>query len=81
MAKNEQACAQEEVEITHKDLPLSCPERSKRIWDAHPRIYMPIEETGKSKCPYCGTVFVLKDFNPHEPHDVKISEKNILPHE
>jgi uncharacterized Zn-finger protein len=58
------ACALRHYEITYKDLPLSCPPREDRIWDAHPRIYMPIEELGKVVCPYCGAEYVLKDFIP-----------------
>ena len=61
------ACTTRHVEITHADLPLSCPPKVDRIWDAHPRIYMPIEETGATTCPYCGTHYVLKDFKPVGP--------------
>jgi uncharacterized Zn-finger protein len=24
-------------------------------------VYLPIEESGEERCPYCGAVFVLKD--------------------
>ncbi len=47
------------VEITSGDLPLHCPLPSMSLWDSHPRVYLPIEATGKAKCPYCGTDFVL----------------------
>ena len=57
-----QACTQRQYDITKADLPLSCTPRSDRIWDAHPRVYLPIETTGKVTCPYCGVLFVLKDF-------------------
>jgi uncharacterized Zn-finger protein len=30
-----------------------------KLWDAHPRVYLPIEKTGESLCPYCGTRYVL----------------------
>ena len=56
------ACAQGRQEITLADLPLSCPPQEDRMWDAHPRIYLPIEEVGKCVCPYCGTEYVLKNF-------------------
>lgn len=66
MEKNNQACTERRYEITSADLPLSCPPRDKRVWDAHPRIYLPIAETGESLCPYCGAFYVLKDFVPPE---------------
>lgn len=30
------------------------------IWDAHPRVYLAIEETGKAVCPYCGAQYILE---------------------
>jgi uncharacterized Zn-finger protein len=56
-----EACTKLYCEITTRDLPLSCPPRDKRVWDAHPRVYLPIEETGACTCPYCGTEYVLKE--------------------
>ncbi len=58
--KNNRACTQQEYVVTQDDLPLSCPLPQYRLWDAHPRVYMPIEETGREVCPYCGAVYVLK---------------------
>nr|WP_226983708.1 zinc-finger domain-containing protein [Acidithiobacillus ferrooxidans] len=29
-------------------------------WDGHPRVFLKIEETGEVRCPYCGTLYVLK---------------------
>ena len=56
-----QACTERRVEIKHTDLPLSCPPRHDRLWDAHPRVYLPIEETGEVLCPYCSTRYILTD--------------------
>ena len=47
------------VNVTKDDLPLHCPLERMRLWDSHPRVYLPIEETGEEQCPYCGTRFVL----------------------
>lgn len=58
---NNQGCAQQEYTVTAHDLPLCCPLPQYRLWDAHPRVYMPIEKTGREVCPYCGAVYVLKD--------------------
>ena len=51
-------------EITQADLPLSCPMPNMRLWDAHPRVYLPIEKTGKAICPYCDAEFTLLETNP-----------------
>lgn len=48
-------------EVTRNDLPLSCPMPSMRLWDAHPKVFLPIEKTGKAVCPYCGAQYTLKD--------------------
>jgi uncharacterized Zn-finger protein len=61
-------CTQEECKVTHKDLPLCCPMPASRLWDGHPRVYLPIAETGKEKCPYCGTVYILTDFDEKNGH-------------
>ena len=47
------------VEVTAADLPLHCPLPSQKLWNTHPRVYLPVEATGEAKCPYCGTVYRL----------------------
>lgn len=47
--------------VTWRDLPLSCPTPQMRAWDSHPRIYLPIQESGHEQCPYCGAIYILKD--------------------
>ena len=47
-------------EITRADLPLHCPLPEMSLWNSHPRVFLPIEKTGKAKCPYCGADFILK---------------------
>lgn len=47
-------------EVTGKDLPLHCPLPSMSLWNSHPKVYLPIEATGRAKCPYCGAEFILK---------------------
>lgn len=56
-----QACTRPRYEVTAADLPLSCPQADMRVWDAHPRVYLPIAEEKEVVCPYCGAEFVLKD--------------------
>lgn len=55
------ACAKQHYEITRADLPLSCPTKEMRVWDAHPRVYLPIIQTKRAICPYCNAEFILKD--------------------
>ncbi|MBZ0091013.1 MAG: zinc-finger domain-containing protein [Burkholderiales bacterium] len=47
------------IEVTAKDLPLHCPSPNTTLWNAHPRVFLPIEETGEALCPYCGTRYRL----------------------
>ena len=51
--------AQNQYEITAEDLPLSCPMPQMYLWNSHPRVYLPIENNGWAKCPYCGAEFFL----------------------
>ncbi|PJD92536.1 MAG: hypothetical protein CK424_05390 [Legionella sp.] len=54
------ACSQKIYHIHAQDLPLSCPTNDMTTWNAHPKVYLPIEKTGKETCPYCGTQFILE---------------------
>jgi len=48
-----------QYEVTKKDLPLHCPMPSMSLWNSHPRVFLPIEDEGKIKCPYCGADYIL----------------------
>lgn len=52
--------AQNQYEVTEEDLPLSCPMPQMYLWNSHPRVYLPVEQTGWAKCPYCGAEYTLK---------------------
>jgi len=56
-----QANAENCYEVRAKDLPLHCPMEGMSLWNSHPRVYLPIEETGRAKCPYCSADYILKD--------------------
>lgn len=58
-AGDSKACTQRQYNITAADLPLSCPPSNQQVWDAHPRVYLPIEDMGSIVCPYCNTKYVL----------------------
>ncbi len=50
------------IEITEADLPLSCPRPQDSLWNAHPRVFLPIDRDsthGKVTCPYCSRHYVL----------------------
>lgn len=53
--------AQAVIEVSAKDLPLSCPPSAEGVAEMHPRVFLPIEKTGRAVCPYCGAVYELKD--------------------
>ena len=57
----EQANAKVRYEVDIKNIPLSCPMPKMYLWNSHPKVFLPIEETGEAKCPYCGAEFYLKN--------------------
>ena len=56
-----EANAENRYEVTSADLPLSCPMPGMSLWNSHPKVYLPIEQTGEAKCPYCGADYALRD--------------------
>jgi len=54
------ANAQHRYEVRQEDLPLSCPMSGMYLWNSHPKVYLPIEETGEAMCPYCGARYYLR---------------------
>ncbi|MGY6553777.1 MAG: zinc-finger domain-containing protein [Wenzhouxiangella sp.] len=55
------ANAERVYRVQRSDLPLSCPTPDMALWNSHPRVYLPIEKTGRALCPYCGAEYVLED--------------------
>ena len=55
------ANAEHSYSVSKMDLPLSCPMPGMYLWNSHPKIYLPIEEAGSVKCPYCGADYLLVD--------------------
>lgn len=53
---------QRHIEVTTADLPLHCPMPGDQVWCSHPRVFLPIEQHGEALCPYCGTLYRLKDW-------------------
>jgi uncharacterized Zn-finger protein len=61
MLQAKPGCTTQVQMISKADLPLSCPTQHERVWDAHPRVYLPVEAQGEVTCPYCDTKYVLQD--------------------
>jgi len=55
------ANAEKVYRVTRKDLPLHCPMPENYLWNSHPKVYLPIEQTGEAKCPYCSASYELVD--------------------
>jgi uncharacterized Zn-finger protein len=55
------ANAEKVYRVTARDLPLHCPLPDSYLWNSHPKVYLPIEQTGEAKCPYCSASYVLVD--------------------
>jgi len=30
------------------------------LWNSHPKVYLPVQETGEAVCPYCGAEYHLE---------------------
>lgn len=60
---NENGNSKRQYKVSHQDLPLACPLPKYRLWDSHPRVYLPIElsPTKHVTCPYCDAEYILVD--------------------
>jgi len=47
------------INVTADDLPMHCPPPNSDLWDSHPRVFIPLEDTGEASCSYCGNKFRL----------------------
>lgn len=63
-----QDISQRQIEVTASDLPLSCPMPNMNLWNAHPKVMIPIDHGGEARCPYCGTLYRFKGELPHAHH-------------
>jgi len=56
-----QANAAKVYSVRRTDLPLHCPMPDSYLWNSHPKVYLPIEKTGRATCPYCSATYELVD--------------------
>lgn len=51
--------AENSYQITAENLPVHCPMPGTSLWNSHPRVFIPLDEHGHGKCPYCGAEYQL----------------------
>jgi len=47
------------IEVTKDELPMHCPAPDSDLWNSHPRVFIPLEDTPEASCSYCGTIYKL----------------------
>jgi uncharacterized Zn-finger protein len=63
-----------QIEVSLKDLNhqggMVCPSplANMATWNTHPKVSLDVGRTGEAKCPYCGTVYRLKDGEHFHAH-------------
>ena len=62
-----QDITQRYIEVTAHDLPLTCPMPNMSLWNAHPKVYIPLNG-GEARCPYCSTLYKFKGELPKAHH-------------
>lgn len=62
---SKKACANKRVLVKQSQLPLSCPMDDQVLWNAHPKVYLPLKESNGAEiaCPYCSTIYVYDKKN------------------
>ena len=65
---SKQDITQRYIEVTADDLPLACPMPDMNLWNAHPKVMIPLNEGGEARCPYCGTLYRFKGELPKSHH-------------
>lgn len=56
------AAAPTVIEVSRKQLPLSCPNAETNPAELHPRVFISLKKSGERvSCPYCGAEYQLKD--------------------
>ena len=56
------------VEVTAADMPLHCPTPAMKLWNAHPRVFIPVDKLGEARCPYCSTLYKFTGELPKGHH-------------
>ena len=62
------------IELLAKDLNAQggvfCPSplAAMQTWNTHPKVYLDVAHTGQARCPYCSTVYKLKEGEHFQGH-------------
>lgn len=62
------------IELLAEDLNhqggVCCPSPLAKMetWNTHPKVFLDVCKSGAAKCPYCGTLFKLKDGEHFHAH-------------
>jgi uncharacterized Zn-finger protein len=50
------------IDLNHQG-GIMCPSPLAKMetWNTHPNVFLDVGKSGEAKCPYCGTVYKLKD--------------------
>jgi len=60
VAAAQNAGRDEAIAVCSEDLPLHCPPPGDSLWNAHPRVYLPLQPGVEARCPYCGARYLLQ---------------------
>lgn len=52
--------SQKTIKVKKSDLPLYCPRPKSNLAEMHPKVYLPIKQTGSATCPYCSAQYELE---------------------
>ena len=44
------------------------PKADMKLWNSHPKVYLNVGHSGQAKCPYCGSVYQLKEGEHFDAH-------------
>ena len=56
------------IEAPAHVLPLPSPRPGPSLWNAHPKVMIPLNHGGEARCPYCGTLYKFKGELPKAHH-------------
>jgi uncharacterized Zn-finger protein len=62
------------IQLAAKDLNpqggVFCPSplADMKLWNSHPKVYLDVAHSGQAKCPYCGSVYQLKEGEHFDAH-------------
>ena len=45
-----------------------CPNPNMSLWNSHPKVSLGLAESGQARCPYCSTLYKLKDGEHFSAH-------------